>query len=281
MRQKLVLTKYQVKLNIPSASKGRSSIHFALVTDLHDQNPILLLRKLKIEKPDYILIAGDTMERNMEGYDGHTMKEIDSFQHISPLWSLFCRILKRTNKILKSFGISKKGNPKYGPYFLKKASEIAPVYMSIGNHEWYYLPEDYVLMEECGIHLLDNQDITLPETLQGQAVHIGGFSTRYDTDWLNEYSQKEGIKILLSHHPEYYKRFITNVDGDFDLVLSGHAHGGQWRFFGRGILAPGQGFFPEYHHGRFGNLIVSSGVSNPSVIPRWGNPCELVLIDLS
>jgi predicted MPP superfamily phosphohydrolase len=73
-------------------------------------------------------------------------------------------------------------------------------------------------------------------------------------------------------------------DRKIDLVLSGHAHGGQWRFLGQGILSPGQGLFPKYtsgvHEGRYGRMIISRGLSNPyKAVPRFGNPCELVYVE--
>lgn len=76
------------------------------------------------------------------------------------------------------------------------------------------------------------------------------------------------------------------------MILSGHCHGGQMRFklhFGRelALFAPGQGFFPKHVHGieNTGNhngwLIISSGVSKTTSFPRWGNPCEIVVVDIT
>lgn len=68
----------------------------------------------------------------------------------------------------------------------------------------------------------------------------------------------------------------------FDLILTGHAHGGQWRIGKIGLYGSGQGFFPKYCHGEYqtkaGRMIVSSSVSVTSNIPRIGNPCEIVVI---
>ena len=68
--------------------------------------------------------------------------------------------------------------------------------------------------------------------------------------------------------------------------MAGHAHGGQWRFFGRGIYAPGQGLFPKYTSGLYREggeiLAVSRGMTN-SVrwIPRFFDPCEILVLALS
>ena len=88
--------------------------------------------------------------------------------------------------------------------------------------------------------------------------------------------------VLLSHRPELFDLY---VDSGMDLVFTGHAHGGQFRLpFIGGIIAPHQGFFPEYDGGQFnqGNttMIVSRGVGN-SIIPiRFNNRPEIVLVTL-
>ncbi len=275
MFKKTVITNYYISTKIPDFHPTK----IALVTDLHEEDPSQLLGLLKSEKPDLILVAGDTLERHEEGTDGHTMKEIDSYQEISPLWSTFCRFLKVFHNMLGIFKIKYYKNEQFGHRFLKESSKIAPVYLSKGNHEWYFLPADIKLMDECHITLLDNEDCSI--SILGNEFLIGGLSTMHNLDWLNSFAQKDGFKILLSHHPEYYKRFIFSKGDSFDLVVSGHAHGGQWRIGGRGILSPGQGFLPMFHRGRYSKMIVSAGVSNPSIIPRFGNPRELVIIHLN
>jgi predicted MPP superfamily phosphohydrolase len=86
-------------------------------------------------------------------------------------------------------------------------------------------------------------------------------------------------KILLCHHPEYYERYLK--DKSIDLTVSGHAHGGQWRFFGKGVFAPGQGIFPRYTSGVYdGKLVVSRGLKPARIIPRFFNAPEVVIIDI-
>ena len=76
-------------------------------------------------------------------------------------------------------------------------------------------------------------------------------------------------------NPKYIK------DLPVDLTLSGHAHGGQWRFFGKGIFAPGQGIFPKYTKGVYENrLIVSSGLGNQTVVPKINNPPEILKVNI-
>jgi predicted MPP superfamily phosphohydrolase len=97
-------------------------------------------------------------------------------------------------------------------------------------------------------------------------------------------AQNGNYTILLAHRPElfdFYSQF------GFDLVLSGHVHGGQWRIPGllNGLYAPGQGLFPAYTGGRYEKngsvMIVSRGLARETTnIPRVNNRPELVIIDL-
>jgi predicted MPP superfamily phosphohydrolase len=114
-----------------------------------------------------------------------------------------------------------------------------------------------------------------------------------------------GYRILLCHHPEYRDRYLRKLsaqsDGrgvpsagrndqaenlDIDLILSGHAHGGQWRLYNPfkrqwiGVFAPGQGLWPRWTKGVYeGRLVVSAGLSNTVSVPRLFNPTEIVYIE--
>ena len=95
-----------------------------------------------------------------------------------------------------------------------------------------------------------------------------------DIAWLKK-GTPDGYKVLLSHHPEY----LPLVEPYADLIVSGHSHGGQFRLFGRGLFAPGQGWFPKYSRGQYGKMIVSAGLTNTTWVPRINNPTELVIIE--
>ena len=94
--------------------------------------------------------------------------------------------------------------------------------------------------------------------------------------------ESDGYTILLTHRPELFDNY---VDSGVDLVFSGHAHGGQFRLpFVGGLVAPNQGFFPQYDAGQFDEenttMIVSRGVGN-SIIPiRFNNRPEIVVAQL-
>lgn len=177
---------------------------------------------------------------------------------------------------------------------LTEAVKIAPVYYSIGNHEHGMSERNQHKLEDNGVTVLDNETATVG------GIVIGGMTTGYrreksaftrapapDTSFPKQLAEREGYKILLCHHPEYWEKYITGYG--IDLTIAGHAHGGQWRFFGkRGVYAPGQGLFPKYVSGVHENeekgnveyLAISRGMTNTVRVPRFLNPCEIVILHL-
>lgn len=175
---------------------------------------------------------------------------------------------------------------------LARAAKMKPTFVSLGNHERKFKGELLPLIHKTGVTLLDNTATAFC------GIHIGGLSSGYDwreeqanmkqtpkpnLEWLGKFAKLDGYKILLSHHPEYYKPYISGLP--IDLVLSGHAHGGQWRFFGRGVFAPGQGFFPKYtsgiYKGKCGKLLVGRGLGDSHKFPpRIFNKTEVIIVTL-
>ncbi|MBO4470655.1 MAG: metallophosphoesterase [Clostridia bacterium] len=166
--------------------------------------------------------------------------------------------------------------------FLEAAPECAPVFYSIGNHERKFRDRENYLrkVRESKVVLLDNESVSF------EGIRIGGLSSvkekQPDLEFLNRFEKEEGYRLLLCHHPEVYRDFVSGRD--IDLTLSGHAHGGQIQIGGRGLYAPGQGLFPKLTHGLYdgGKLLVSRGMTNGAKprIPRIGNPCELIILNL-
>lgn len=173
--------------------------------------------------------------------------------------------------------------------FAGKAADIAPVYFVSGNHEWLSGRYDELCerLKNAGVVVLDNSHIALEKdrdiiellglkdpTFEGEAV--------FTEELARLAEETSGFRILLSHHPEYIDTYAAN---GINLVLSGHAHGGQIRLpFIGGLFAPGQGWFPKYTSGLYevGNtsLVVSRGLGN-SVFPlRVFNRPELVVVTL-
>ena len=91
---------------------------------------------------------------------------------------------------------------------------------------------------------------------------------------------------MLSHRPESFVLGEASVTWNIDLVLHGHAHGGQVVLpFVGGLWAGDQGFFPTYVHGMYEkdllSILVTSGLgTNKKAIPRLNNPPEVVVLNL-
>ena len=180
--------------------------------------------------------------------------------------------------------------------FCESAIEIAPVYYVTGNHEARVTEYEDLKngLEENGIVILENEKVRLSRdeeyiTLMG--IQDPSFTTDYlfgDAEsvaaaTLSELqNESDRYTVLLSHRPELFNVY---VDSQIDLVFSGHAHGGQFRLpFIGGLVAPNQGFFPEYDAGLFSKenttMVVSRGVGN-SIIPlRFNNRPEIVVVEL-
>lgn len=265
------------EVHITTEKKMKRDIRIAHVSDLHSRNADDILDLLQKTQPDLILITGDTLER----YDNRPQYDFRPKKHFRPLKWLIINAVHYTNFILMHFVPQKERADDLNAFrFLSEAAHIAPVYMSLGNHEQKLLPKDYEAINKAGVRLLDNEDILI-ET-GGLDIRLGGMSSWDFEPWLEEYVKKDGYKLLMCHHPERFEPLIK--DTDIDLVLSGHTHGGQIRVGkkGRGFFVPGQGLFGKNAHGIFfgGRLIVSAGCSNTAAFPRINNPRELVIINL-
>lgn len=235
-------------------TKQALDLRLAVASDLHACPHDEVVRRLGEEKPDLILIPGDLMDD---------------------------RDLRDAN---------------HGGYdFLRQCVTIAPTYYSLGNHElacyhkgnpWRH-PVPVPLSEEVkeriaatGAVLLDNDCVRVGKLcICGLTSGINKRENRPNPDALKRFANEDGYRILLCHHPEYFMPYIKETD--IELTVSGHAHGGHWRFFGQGTYAPGQGIFPKYTAGIYDNRwVISRGLGNHTRIPRICNPTELVIIDI-
>ena len=235
---------------IPDEFDGYKIAH---VSDLHNRDWDGRLEDLiSAETPDIIVITGDMIDSSDEYYD-NSLK------------------------------------------FVKKAVKIAPVYYVSGNHEAYMKDYDSLerSLENAGVTVLNDENVILEKN--GSQINLIGlkdpdFTSEYAPDYyISEYMTglinslaKEGLyDIVLSHRPEYFDSYALTAA---DLILCGHAHGGQIRIVNKGLIAPGQGFFPDYTEGSHTKdgttMIVSRGLGD-SVIPvRINNMPELVFITL-
>lgn len=171
--------------------------------------------------------------------------------------------------------------------FVKEAIKIAPCYYVTGNHEAAVSKEIFEKLEitftELGVKIMRGSEAVIEQ--DGEYISLIGIDDPRFAEFpesIDEVSSFDGFKILLSHRPEFFDKY---VDYGVDLVLSGHAHGGQFRLPGiGGLVAPGQGLFPEYDAGMFSKdrttMIVSRGIGNSIIPVRFNNRPELVIVTL-
>lgn len=236
------------------SEKVDAPIRLAVLTDLHacryGSSQRDLLDAVASQKPDLVLMCGDIVD------DEPRMEE----------W----RALLTIRELAKRW----------------------PVYYASGNHEYRTgrLAEIKKLVEACGAVVLDGDCVNA--AAGRQMVQIGGIDDPEagEENWQKQMSAVSGgldgthFSILLTHRPE---RVADYAGSGFDLVLAGHAHGGQWRLPGliNGVLAPNQGLFPDHAGGRYeigsATLIVSRGLARESTrLPRLFNRPELVVVDV-
>ena len=181
--------------------------------------------------------------------------------------------------------------------FAGGAVKIAPTYYVTGNHEVAISQYDVLKsgLETAGVIVLEDEAISLE--YNGESIALIGLSdpnatikgdmfgevpAMVSTKLRNLMDGDSGYTVLLSHRPELFETYVSS---GVDLVLSGHAHGGQFRLpFVGGLIAPNQGLFPKYDAGLYTggetNMVVSRGIGN-SIIPiRFHNRPEIVVVEL-
>ena len=247
----------EIKITNDKIPQSFEGFRIAQVSDLHnaelgkDNNK--LIEKLNECEPDIIVLTGDLIDSN------HTNLEV---------------------------ALS----------FARQAVKIAPCYFVTGNHEAWVgsqYEELKTSLENAGVTVLQDEAIELNygnECIQLIGLNDPDFSERdsflsesiLETK-LSQVNISNGFTILLSHRPEHFNVYQNK---NIDLVLSGHAHGGQFRLpFLGGVIAPNQGLFPKYDAGIYTEngttMIVSRGIGNSIIPVRINNRPEIIIIELN
>ncbi|GEM02526.1 hypothetical protein SAMN05421839_14216 [Halolactibacillus halophilus] len=178
--------------------------------------------------------------------------------------------------------------------FFEAVKNIAPVYYVTGNHEARLdlYPTFQSRIEDIGVQVLKNTSIELTKnnetiTLTGVDDPLFQQDSTEEATMMNQLDralpEASNYTILLSHRPEHFSLY---EQAGVDLVFSGHAHGGQVRLpFIGGLIAPHQGWLPEYTSGKYVSsettMIVSRGLGNSLFPIRVNNPPELIVVTLT
>lgn len=220
----------------------------AVLADIHARRYTEIFTLVKKRCVDFILIPGDFV-------DGKVIEKTEEHSNV----------IKNANILLNQLNL------------------VAPTYFSLGNHEKLLSNNERDNLRRSNAVLLDDE---YREILSG--LYIGGLSSakvigiKYSEpriDVLDKYEKLKGFKILLCHHPEYYDKYLK--DRKLDLIISGHAHGGQVRILNQGLYAPGQGFLPKYTSGLYdGKFVISRGIAGTEIFPRINNEPEVVYVHI-
>lgn len=176
---------------------------------------------------------------------------------------------------------------KHTEELLEQIAGKYPCFYTVGNHEEWSGECGKIkeMFRSYGITVLEGDSEILD--LEGQKIRISGADNSLPTEQLNACIDSAGddiFTVFMSHRPDLVD--IYSGKG-FDLVVSGHAHGGQVIIphILNGLYAPNQGIFPKYAGGRYTladgktEMIVSRGLCK-NILPRVFNPPEVVVIDL-
>lgn len=176
---------------------------------------------------------------------------------------------------------------------MRQLSAQYPCYYVSGNHEAWTGEMDalYQQTEEAGVTVLRMSSGVL--TVRGQRIALCGVPDPYEMVFSGAPDTEEQLRqaledvdsadftVLLAHRPELLAKY---AQFPLDLVVSGHAHGGQVRIPGvlNGLYAPNQGWFPKLAGGAYTQdgttLIVSRGLAVRTRLPRIFNRPEVVLV---
>ncbi|MDA2421729.1 metallophosphoesterase [Bacillus cereus] len=240
---------------IPPSFKGYKILQ---ISDLHNKkfgdNQDVLIQKIKSIDPDIIAITGDLIDS--KSYDAEVSMQL---------------IQKMVNKY--------------------------PVYFVTGNHEQWSGKYNSLEKElkKYGVNVLRNEHVGIRKG--EQEINLLGIDdpefvtgNRDEGNIIIDEIKKAKIEmqpdrynVLLSHRPEFIKEYTNER---LDLVLSGHAHGGQVRLpFIGGLVAPNQGVLPKYTAGLYveqnTSMVVSRGLGNSIIPQRILNRPEIVVVQLN
>jgi uncharacterized protein len=219
-------------------------------------------------------------------FDGYTILQLSDL-HVEMSESAMRRVIKLVTSLDYDLCVltgDYRGDT-YGRYDttlagMKKVRSVlnGAVYGVLGNHDTICLVPG---LEEMGIKILLNESVTIERG--GERIHLAGIDDAHFYQMDNIEKAAAGVphdefSILISHTPEIYRQA---AHADFNVLLSGHTHGGQICLPGRipitldSVLPRSMGSGPWRHHDMIGYTSVGAGVC---IVPvRFNCPPEITL----
>lgn len=258
--QCLTIEEYTVQ-----SEKITKKMKVLLISDLHNsefgRKNQRLVKKIKEQEPDLILLAGDIL--NEDGADSHIAVNL-------------VRQLSKTAPVCYSLGNHEEG------YLERKTSDL--------------LTE----LKEAGADVLDQEfkDFRIQGNslrIGGLYDYAFGLDGAVKKEWmdlevyrfLTEFQSTDSFTLMMAHRPDSFIWGEAAKHWAIDLVVSGHNHGGQvilpWK---GGLYGGDQGWFPKYadgihHFEAVKNMIITRGLgSSREKLPRFHNIPEIVVIHL-
>lgn len=248
LNTKLEVTQYIIQSkNLPQEFDNFKIAH---ISDLHANLDPALLKALSENQPNAIMLTGDIV-------DEYTQNLPDVLD------------------------------------FLTQCTQIAPCFYVIGNHEYCVDDMEGMLKQisDCGVVVLDNQIASI--TKGSSSIYITGICDpafaseqaarlKLQSD-LAKVQPQDGYNIMLFHRANMLDLL---PESGYDLILSGHLHGGQIRLpIIGGLIAPNGQWMPDYSAGKYNlnqntTAIVSRGLANHIPVPRIFNRYQLIFITL-
>lgn len=254
-RYRLTVTEYE--LSYDQLPPGFDGFKIVQLTDLHlktfGEDNAKLIAAVDAQAPDIIVLTGDFINRRLTDAQ-----------------------LGQSEKLR---------------VFLNNLALLAPCYFVSGNHEWASgeLDSFAAILEEAGIRYLRNEFVTL-ERNGDQIILAGVEDPNGPADMIKpskliesiENGYPNGFIILLGHRDDWLVKYPSL---DVDIIMSGHAHGGVVRLpFIGGLFSTEYALFPKYDAGLYNegayDFILSRGLGNFNIIPRFLNPPEIVALTL-
>lgn len=239
---------------LPAGDKLHSEVRIAFLSDLHGESfgeeQKRLFAPIRAFAPDLVLFGGDTFDERIP-------------------WKTAAKTLRLSAAAWPTFYTPGNHEIKTGDVKqIKQTAIAAGARLLAGENVCVSVRGETLCL--CGVE----------DPLRQEELHLAQLKAA------QEAIRPENYTILITHRPEREQTY-TAGERSFDLILTGHAHGGQWRFpfLKNGFYAPDQGFFPPFSGGLrpagTGYHLCSRGLARYNTrVPRIGNRPELVLLTL-